>query len=41
MFKCSAYKQEKGIGNLKYINDHEKFTVVELLHVAQIDNDVK
>ena len=26
MFKCSVYKPEKGIVNLKYINSQEKFT---------------
>ena len=41
MFKYSVYKQEKGIVNLELINWQKIFVGTELLHVAQIDNDVK
>ena len=42
MFKCFVYNQQKGIVNLKYINSQKICIGIELLlHVAQIDNDVK
>ena len=42
MFKCFVYDQQKGIVNLKYINSQKICIGIELLlHVAQIDNDVK